>query len=110
MPLHPGHIHCQYISTPDNGGLIQFEINKYHSDGRSIQFPVTIWRIAAVAASLISMLLLILFWHPWLPIRVVITVVHGNEVILAKDLKRTRQSAGSFVFRLVDYLMVNCAQ
>ena len=35
---------------------------------------VTIWRIIAIISACISLLLLILFWHPWLPVGVLINI------------------------------------
>ena len=34
-----------------------------------------IWRGAAVFSSVVSLLLLIIFWHPWLPVGVLIDIV-----------------------------------
>jgi ABC-type nitrate/sulfonate/bicarbonate transport system ATPase subunit len=35
----------------------------------------TIWRTAAVISSILSSLLLIAFWHPWLPVGIVINML-----------------------------------
>lgn len=35
----------------------------------------TIWRTAAVISSILSSLLLIAFWHPWLPVGIVINMI-----------------------------------
>jgi hypothetical protein len=34
----------------------------------------TIWRTVAIASSYVSLLLLILFWHPWLVVGVLIDI------------------------------------
>jgi len=35
----------------------------------------TIWRTVAIISACVSLLLLVLFWHPWLPVGVLINVV-----------------------------------
>ena len=35
---------------------------------------ITIWRVVSVIAACVSLILLILFWHPWLPVGVLIDV------------------------------------
>ncbi len=43
-----------------------------------------VWRIVAVVSACISLLLLILFWHPWLPIGVLINVAVLVTLLWAK--------------------------
>jgi hypothetical protein len=44
----------------------------------------TIWRVTAVAAAIISLLLLVAFWHPWLPVGVLINVLVLVVLLWAK--------------------------
>ena len=43
-----------------------------------------IWRTVAIVSSFVSLLLLILFWHPWLPVGVLIDVAILLSIIWAK--------------------------
>ena len=45
-----------------------------------------IWRIVAIVSACISLLLIILFWHPWLPVGVLIDVATLIALIWAKWL------------------------
>ena len=45
---------------------------------------VTIWRMVAIFSAGISLFLLILFWHPWLPVGVLIDIAILIALILAK--------------------------
>jgi hypothetical protein len=42
-----------------------------------------IWRAAAVISACVSLLLLILFWHPWLPVGVLINLGILVAILLA---------------------------
>ena len=44
----------------------------------------TIWRTAAVVSACASLLLLIVFWHPWLPVGVLIDIGVLVALLLAK--------------------------
>ena len=44
----------------------------------------TIWRVCAAASSLISLLLLGFFWHPWLPVGILINLLTLTIILLKK--------------------------